>query len=207
MKEIEPIKTFTGNKHEIHLWDDEEEITVNLGREGITGMVGPLSGREYPELFSAEVTPEDVDQAAERIIKDILEGGNVEDYGSVNCWSENFPVNMFYPYEKTRELVCLFSVLLGHYLQPSGKDGSLQPGDITQAAQTCIRELVNPNVKISFNLNDRWGWEGAVWEKEENSWEIEVGRAYSGLVDDVLFIEAHEAGHLLIDYLPKLLEE
>lgn len=200
MREIEPKQTFTGRRYEVLLWDDEEEISVRLksNGSGITGIIGPLNDDEYPELLG-KVSKTGVDHAARRLINELI-AYNPSDYGFSYNWSDNFPIQRYYPLKERKALTSFFAELLRSYLKPSGEDGSVQPGDITSATQDCLQDLVDPSIKVTLREKRFSGGNlGLLWRgKEENSWEVEVDETQEE--GEVLFTEGHEAGHLLIKY-------
>lgn len=206
MRETEPTKTFTGRRYKVHLWEDEEEITVSLKRNGAwaTGMVGPLLEQEYSELFQAKVTQKGVDQAAMRLVREIAHSWYRDELSNPGC-SENFPINRYYISVEDRlgAIPYLMALLVRVYLEPTGEDRKLRLGDITRAAEKCIRELVEPNLAVSIEIQHYpLGRDGTVWRVAENSWRVEIHERRIGdkLLRSEFWVEAHEVGHLMAHY-------
>lgn len=200
MNEIEPKQTFVGRRWEIHFWDDEEEITVALKRNKawITGMVGPLLQSEYPKLFNDNPSQQGVDQSARQLIREMIGGSG--DYGFEQCWSDGFPIERFFPYKEFKNAAKVLAELLCGYLKPSGVAGNLAPGDITQAVQTCLNDLVDPDIKVEFGLKGKeLARAGGLWWKGEKSFLVEVREDPDDQFDK-FFSEGHEAGHLMQMY-------
>jgi hypothetical protein len=198
MIETEPKRTFTGRRYEINLWEDEEEITVRIKSDGagITGMIGPLAKNEYPELFSESIAKAKVDSAARRVIQEIIH--QYTPLGLEVSWSDSFPIQRFYPYKEFKNTASIFAELLRSYLKPSGPDCTLQPGDITAAIQSCLRDLIDPNITVNFKLEPYrlFGNLGSIWKSGENTFDVVV-REVEGEPFEKFDIEGHEAGHLI----------
>lgn len=198
MSEIEPKQTFTGRTWEIHLWDDEEEVTVTSKRNKawITGMVGPIYKSEYPKLFNDNPSRRGIDQSARQLIKEMIGRGG--DSGFEECWSDGFPIERFFPFREMQAQTLFLAEVLRYFLEPSGPDKTLQPGDITKGVEKCLNRLVDPNIQVDFKLRipNNLGRLGVLWEKGDKHYEVEV----MDIEDERLFSEGHEAGHLMRMY-------
>lgn len=203
MNEIEPTQVFEGRIYEIQLTDDdEEEVTVRLrsNNSGITGIVGPLAKEEYPELFSGLASKKAIDSTARVIIQEILRVYSPD--GLSVRWSDNFPIGRYFPYRGYINFATGLADFLRAYIEPTGEDGTLNPGDITTAIEKCLQDRIDPEIKVGLVLrnNKRMSRLASLWKTGEKEWEVEVD-ATDEL--EITFSEGHEAGHLLTDYFLK----